>query len=73
MAKPNKFFITDEQKRSLKELLTQEEYEGLIGLTDEAFFDELGGYIDVRVRGGEPTDDGVKLDDIYYEIYNQYD
>lgn len=73
MSKPNEFFITEEQKRRLKELLTQEEYDKLIVLKDDAFFDELGGYIDIRVSGGEPTQDGVKLDDLHYEIYNQYD
>ena len=73
MSKPNKFFITDEQKRRLKELLTQEEYNKLIVLTDAEFFDVLGDYIDIRVCDGEPTLDGKKLDDIYYEMYNQYD
>lgn len=72
MPKPDRFFITEEQQHRLKEILTQEEYGQLIVLKDEAFFDKLGGYIDIRVRDGEPTADGVKLDDIYYEIYNQY-
>ena len=67
----HKFFITDEQQDKLKKILTQEEFDNLITLKNNAFFDMLYNYINNQIHNGELTPIGTLLKDIYFEIINQ--
>lgn len=67
----NKFIISEEQKNRLKQLLTSDEYNALINLTFNDFYDTFSGFIDIRYEDCEPTLQSEALETIYYEIYNQ--
>lgn len=68
--------IHDAQLARLKELLTEAEYNPLLEAVKaddiEKFQDLLDGYIFSRFDGNqEPTKESDKLENIYFEIYNQ--
>lgn len=67
----DKFIVSEEQNDKLKDLLTEEEYNQLVNLEFNDFYDTLSGFIDIRYENCEPTPKSEALEAVYYEIYNQ--
>lgn len=66
--------ITEEQKQQLQELLTEEEFAALMAYENDVgeFESELNALITTRFDAeDEATAESNKLEDLYYEIYNQ--
>jgi len=65
--------ITDEQIKQLKELLSRQEFDRLMATTNDIcdFEDVLGEYLDREMGEDDPSELGLELERLYFEIYNQ--